>query len=192
MNRFKTRYFLFYSFVLSIGFISCHSYYNFLRDRCIILNRESVINSDKFVLTVYYNKSNIYREPLERGEIRDGHYERKVEKIFYERSFIYFFSQVFTHPPSIRKDEERLVRARLFLSTLCEIRNSNNELILWYSYDDMNTNEEYMLLNDRLIIKNNKLLGFTKMLLDYNIGTIENQTGNGMQAVRQKQEKNKK
>ena len=155
--------------ILFINSIACRTYYNFLKDKNVVLNRTAVATSDKFILTVYYNNANVYRNSLERGEIKDGHYERKEEMVFYERSFVYFFSEIFTHSPIIKIDKDKLKNMQLSLSTLCEIRNSNGELIFWYSYDDMNEKEQYMLLNDRLIIKNNKLLNLTEMILNRNL-----------------------
>lgn len=149
---------------------TCDIKYKFWKDKRIINDKANIENEWKFVLTIYYNNPNVYFDmPLELGQIRDGEYEYTVDYVFYERSFFQFFSDVFdVRPVEIRNKDER--ETCLYnLHTICDIKDRNGNILFWYSYDDENEQNPYMLLNGYLIKKNPKLLAFTKSLLESNI-----------------------
>ena len=146
--------------------ISCSSY-SAINDKKIISDKKLLENEWKFTLTVYYNNPNTFFDmPLELGQIRDGEYERSVTRVFYERSFYHFLSEVFTSSPKVIKNKDLQERYLYTVSTLCDVKNRKGDILFWYTYDDGNSGNPYMLLNGRLIEKNGQLISWTKMLLD--------------------------
>lgn len=145
---------------------SCASY-SPINDKKVVSDKKLLENEWKFTLTVYYNNPNTFFDmPLELGQIRDGEYECSATQVFYERSFYHFLSEVFTSPPSVIKDRDLQETYLYTVTSLCDVKNRNGDILFWYSYDDGNSENPYMLLNGRLIEKNDRLISWTKMLLD--------------------------
>ena len=165
LNRLKVILVLSFYFGIAILYSSCKNKYNPLNDKTIIPNIKLLDNQWKFILTIYYNPVTYLDRPLELGEIRDGRFEIKKEYVFYERSFPRFLSSVFSEAPVLlTKQKIEQDRYSNFIFTLCEIRNEEGKLLLWYTYDD-NSTEPNMLLNGNVIVKNRKLCNFTKSIL---------------------------
>ena len=145
---------------------SCSSY-SAINDKKIISDKKLLENEWKFTLTVYYNNPNTFFDmPLELGQIRDGEYERSATQVFYERSFYHFLSEVFTSSPKVINNKDLQEKYLNTVSSLCDVKTRKGDILFWYSYDDGNSGNPYMLLNGRLIEKNGQLISWTKMLLD--------------------------
>lgn len=159
--------FLMMSFImLCIVICSCKDY-SALNDKKIIRDRSLVENEWKFTLTVYYNNpSTLFDMPLELGQIRDGEYEDSASHVFYERSFMQFLSETFPSSPKIIKDKDLQETYLYTMTSLCDVKNRKGDILFWYSYDDCNPENPYMLLNGYLIEKNDVLLSWARMILD--------------------------
>lgn len=161
----KLSYFLLV-ILLCLITVSCVSY-SAINDKNVLADKKLLENEWKYTLTIYYNNPNTFFDmPLELGQIRDGEYERCIRRVFYERSFFHFLSEVFVSSPSIIKNKDLQEQYLYTLSTLCDVQNRNGDILFWYSFDGGNTENPYMLLNGKLIKKNDKLISWTKMLLD--------------------------
>lgn len=147
-------------FSLAAGY--CRKY-NFVHDKNIVPDSKSVEESDKFELTIYYNDWQVYRDvPLSVYEIRDGSFEKKFGATFYRHVFMHFFSIYF--PKKIR-EAKGTEKSAVFITTLCEIKNADGELVLWYSYEP--EGEKYMVLNGKIFERNKMLIGLTESLIKH-------------------------
>ena len=96
----KNKCIILLSFILI--FFSCISKYDYTKDKNVIQNKE-LLNDWKFKIVVYYNNpQTLFPSPLEIGQIRYCQYEKKVEHVFYERTFSNFLSTVFFEKTKIR------------------------------------------------------------------------------------------
>lgn len=146
-------------FSLAAGY--CRKY-SFVHDKKIVPNGKTVENSDKFELTIYYNDLQVYRDiPLSVYEIRDGCFEEKIAVTFYKHVFMHFFSIYF--PKKIR-EAKNAEKSAVFITTLCEMKNADGELVLWYSYEPKG--EKYMVLNGKVFERNEMLMNFTESLIE--------------------------
>lgn len=160
----KNKCIILLSFILI--FFSCISKYDYTKDKNVIQNKE-LLNDWKFKIVVYYNNpQTLFPTPLEIGQIRDGQYEQKVEHVFYERTFSNFLSTVFFEKTKIINNEKLKNEVLLSTTSICDIYDRNNNLILWFSY---NSSSEYMILNGNLVEVNQKLYDFVNLLLNNDI-----------------------
>lgn len=160
----KNKCIILLSFILI--FFSCISKYDYTKDKNVIQNKE-LLNDWKFKIVVYYNNpQTLFPTPLEIGQIRDGQYEKKVEHVFYERTFSNFLSTVFFEKTKIINNEKLKNEVLLSTTSICDIYDRNNNLILWFSY---NSSSEYMILNGNLVEVNQKLYDFVNLLLNNDI-----------------------
>lgn len=162
----KKHFIVFLLIEFCIILCSC-SNYSAINDKKVISDKKLLENEWKFTLTIYYNNpNNFFDMPLELGQIRDGEYERSATKVFYERSFFHFLSDAFHSSPKIIHDKELQKTYLYTVSSLCDVKNRKGDILFWYSYDNDTPENSYMLLNGRLIEKNEQLIFWTKMLLD--------------------------
>lgn len=146
--------------------VSCVSY-SAINDKSVISDKKLLENEWKYTLTIYYNNPKTFFDmPLELGQIRDGEYERTATRVFYERSFYHFLSEVFTSSPEIIKDKNLQETYLYSVKSLCDVKNRKGDILFWYSYDDGNSENPYMLLNGKVIKKNDRLILWAQMLLD--------------------------
>ena len=137
--------------------------YSFVHDKNIVPNVKAVEESDKFELTIYYNDWQAYRDvPLSVYEIRDGCFEKKIGATFYRHVFMHFFSIYF--PKKIR-EAKNAEKSTVFITTLCEMKNADGELVLWYSYEP--EGEKYMVLNGKIFERNEMLMELTEFLIEH-------------------------
>lgn len=147
-------------FSLAAGY--CRKY-SFVHDKNIVPDSKTVEGSDKFELTIYYNDWKVYRDiPLSVYEIQDGCFEEKIGAVFYRHVFMQFFSIYF--PKKIR-EAKNTKKSAVFITTLCEMKNADGELVLWYSYEP--EDEKYMVLNGKVFERNKMLMGLTESLIKH-------------------------
>lgn len=137
--------------------------YSFVYDKNIVPDSKTVEGSDKFELTIYYNDWQAYRDvPLSVYEIRDGYFEEKISATFYRHVFMHFFSIYF---PKKIQEVKGTKKSAVFITTLCEMKNADGELVLWYSYEP--EGEKYMVLNGKVFERNEMLMGLTESLVKH-------------------------
>lgn len=147
-------------FSLATGY--CRKY-SFVYNKNIVPDSKTVEGSDKFELTIYYNDWQAYRDvQLSVYEIRDGYFEKKIDATFYRHVFMHFFSTYF--PKKIR-EAKGTKKSAVFITTLCEMKNADGELVLWYSYEP--EGEKYMVLNGKIFERNEMLMGMTEHLIKH-------------------------
>lgn len=149
--------------ILTFFLLQSCTKYNYLNDKKVILNKEYIENHYKFTVTVYYNNPCIYFDhALEIGEIFDSVHENQKTYTLYERGFQHFCESAFENPPFAVKNDDEFRNISGNLKTLVDVRNENGDLIFWYSF---NPDEKYMLLNNHLIERNDKLFGMAAIIL---------------------------
>lgn len=116
----------------------------------LVINRENMENCFNFKVTIYYNSPYIFRDsPLEIGRIRDGEYEEKTEWTLYEKSLDLFLNTYFPDRIEIVNNPIKYNECMNNISSFCEIRNDNNQLLYWIIPQPKN--EEFMIINGKLI-----------------------------------------
>lgn len=162
----KHRYFSFAFFVLASLLLSSCGKYDPLNDKNILHDRKIYESSDKFTLTVYYNNPDAYYDmALNPYEICDTFHSVKRERILYRIVFEKFMEGWFKSKPIIVHKKEEFKKKMGNIYTVCDIKNHRGDTLLWFTYDDPDRNEPYMILNGKLCETNVELLTFVKFLL---------------------------
>lgn len=152
--------------IFSLFLFSCGKY-NPLLDKNIVPHFDFFDESEKFVFTVYYNNPDSYYDmPLNPYAVMDIQHEFARGDTLYKNELEIFLSEIFGKPPKIIKDFQKLHDKKNRIYTVCCIRNQFGKMILWFSYDDPDSNEPYMIMNGKLTEKNEKLANFAKVVLN--------------------------
>ena len=160
------RYFSFAFFVLVSLILSSCGKYDPLNDKNVVLDRRAYDSSDKFTLTIYYNNPDAYYDmALNPYEIRDTFHSAKREIVLYRIVFENFMEGWFQNKPVIVNDKEEYKKKMGNIYTVCDIKNHRGNTLLWFSYDDPDKKEPYMILNGNLVESNELLLTFAKTML---------------------------
>ncbi len=160
------RYFSFAFFVLVSLILSSCGKYDPLNDKNVVLDRRAYDSSDKFTLTVYYNNPDVYYDmALNPYEIRDTFHSAKREIVLYRIVFENFMEGWFQNKPVIVNDKEEYKKKMGNIYTVCDIKNHRGDTLLWFTYDDPDKKEPYMILNGNLVESNELLLTFAKTML---------------------------